>query len=39
MNSVSANLDSHGYGYLISIGVMALIALGMVLFFKRKKWL
>ena len=27
------------FGYVISLGVMAVIALGMVLFFKRKKWL
>jgi magnesium transporter len=27
------------YGYLISIGAMILLAFGMILFFKRKKWL
>ena len=27
------------YGYFVAIGVMVIIALGMVIFFKRKKWL
>ncbi len=27
------------YGYFVSIGVMVIIALGMLVFFKRKKWL
>jgi magnesium transporter len=28
-----------GYGYLIAIGFMVIVALGMVIYFKRKKWL
>ena len=28
-----------GYGYLSALGVMVLVALGMVIYFKRKKWL
>jgi magnesium transporter len=27
------------FGYLLSLGVMATIATGMIIFFKRKKWL
>ncbi len=27
------------YGYLIAVGLMVIIALGMLIFFKRKKWL
>jgi magnesium transporter len=27
------------FGYLVAIGIMVIIALGMVIYFKRKKWL
>jgi len=27
------------YGYLIAVGLMVIVALGMLIFFKRKKWL
>ena len=27
------------FGYLVAIGVMVIIALGMLFYFKRKKWL
>jgi magnesium transporter len=27
------------YGYFYSLGLMGVIALGMLVFFKRKKWL
>jgi magnesium transporter len=27
------------FGYLLCLGVMASMAIGMVVFFKRKKWL
>jgi magnesium transporter len=27
------------FGYFLCLGIMALIAIGMVVFFKRKKWL
>jgi magnesium transporter len=28
----------HKYGYFIVLGIMFIIAVGMLLFFKRKKW-
>ena len=27
------------YGYLLALGVMILVALGMIIYFKRRKWL
>ena len=30
---------NHPLGYAVVLGVMALVAIGMILFFKRKKWL
>jgi magnesium transporter len=27
------------YGYFVAIGIMVIIALGMLVYFKRKKWL
>ena len=36
LNMPELNWD---YGYFVSIGVMVIIALGMLVFFKRKKWI
>ncbi|MDL2229160.1 magnesium/cobalt transporter CorA [Treponema sp. OttesenSCG-928-L16] len=38
MNFTNMPELGHPYGYYITLGVMALIALLMVLFFKRRKW-